>query len=169
MANKDADENAPIESTIAQELRNCLAQASIGESILDRPPLKEVCSLLEWYIPGVLCERHPEWRREGLDGVIPALAQKTGKREAEIYGLCILISDQTLAPCHLRLRIGAADSIKWLELRLGERTPDGMRRVPYDSPDRLYKQLHKMALNIDVESFSWAYKVTFGDRIDAPA
>jgi len=113
----------------------------------------------------VLRECHPEWRHESLDGVSLASASKLGEHEAEIYGLCILISDQTLVPMHLRMQVDSqSDVINWLELRLGEMTSDGMRRVPYDSPNNIYKKLHSMDHMANADLIDWAYKVSFGDR-----
>lgn len=127
--------------------------------------MSEATEALEYYLPGVLRECHPEWRHESLDGVMTALANKLGDHEAEIYGLCILISDQTLAPLHLRIQVDAQDdTINWLECRLGEQTLEGMRRVAYDSPDSLYKKLHSMTLAANVDLIDWAYKITFGIR-----
>jgi hypothetical protein len=96
---------------------------------------------------------------------MPTSATKLGDCDAEIFGLCILISDQTLAPFHLRLQVDSqSDVINWLECRLGEESSEGMRRVPYDSPDNLYKKLHSMAFAENVDLIDWTYKVTFGNR-----
>jgi hypothetical protein len=83
----------------------------------------------------------------------------------EIAGHCILISDQTLAPFHLRLRIapGDANEISWLELSVGERGANGMVRQPYNSgatSKRTYALPQRLA------KIDWAYQVTFGDRAE---
>ena len=86
---------------------------------------------LEFFIPQVLAEIHPEWKHESLDGFYPVVARKTGEGEAEIFGLCILISDQTTTPFHLRLQSSpSSDEVSWLECRLGEAGEHGMVRTP---------------------------------------
>jgi hypothetical protein len=98
-----------------------------------------------------------------LDGIYPVLARKTGEGEMELFGQCILISDQTLTPLHLRLQVGPTeDEVSWLECRLGERGERGMVRTPYESQDRAFKRLY--ALEGKADAIDWVYKVTFGRR-----
>ena len=116
---------------------------------------------LEWFLPAVLREVHVQWRHESLDGLLPYVARKTGENEAEIIGHCILISDQTTTPLHLRLQLAQdADEISWLELRLGEQGESGMVRAPY--PTLRMKKV--AALKDGIDSIEWVYKVTFGDK-----
>jgi hypothetical protein len=113
---------------------------------------------LEYFLPGVLREIHPEWNEQSLDGIFPVFARKTAEGEAEIYGQCILITDQTLTAIHVRLQIDASkDEISWLECRLGEMDQDGMVRRPYKFP-RLYD------LVATPDMVDWPYKVTFGRK-----
>jgi hypothetical protein len=100
---------------------------------------------------------------EALDGILSLVARKTGRLEAEILGLCILLSDQSVTPLHVRLQIGIYnDEITWLECRLGERGNHGMVRTPYDSSSAVAKRLY--ALEGKADSIDWVYKVTFGQR-----
>jgi hypothetical protein len=139
-----------------------LEPTPVGGRFEQSDQLREVCSCLEYFIPGVLRERHPEWKHESLDGVIPFIVRKTGKGEAELIGECILISDQSVAPIHLRMQIASdKEEIAWLECRLGERKDDCLRRVPYNAnlPTRQVLQAAE-----DVNTIRWFYAVTFGER-----
>lgn len=153
-----------IEQNICRSLRTVLAGLLHGASINDSEHFREILSGLEFFLPHqVLNEVYCEWDHESLDGIIPMLARKTGEGEAEILGLCILISDQTLTPVHIRLQIAAStDEVSWLECRLGERGKTGMVRVPCDSHEALAKRIY--ALDRKQDRIDWVYKVTFGER-----
>src|SRR5207237_9121940 len=101
-----------------------------------------------------------EWRGDSLDGISPLIARRTGEREAEIFGLCILITDQTTTPIHLRLQISAsADEISWLEWRLGEAGPHGMARAKWGPADVINRRLY--ALEGRAGEIAWVYRVGF--------
>jgi hypothetical protein len=152
-----------LEQRLSRSLRSILADLPNGESLPDSEQFREVLTGLEWFIPVVLAEIYREWNFQGLDGVVPVQARKTGEGEVEIFGLCILICDQTLAPLHLRLQVAASGAeVSWLECRLGERGEHGMVRTPYDALGAAAKRLH--ALQGRAEQIAWVYKVTFGDR-----
>ena len=119
---------------------------------------------LEFFLPQqVLSEIYPEWNHESLDGILPLVARKTGDGEADIFGLCIIISDQSLTPLHVRLQVAAStDEVSWLESRLGEQGKHGMVRTPYESSSAVAKRLY--ALDGKADLIDWVYKVTFGHR-----
>jgi hypothetical protein len=151
------------EQRIGRLLRAILANVPNSANIENAEHLQEVLVGLEFFIPEVLAELYPEWRHEGLDGVIPLVARKSAEREIEILGLCIIISDQTLTPIHLRLQVSTCtDEVSWLECQLGERGKHGMARMPYESLDRARNTLY--ALVGRHGSIEWVYKVTFGQR-----
>jgi hypothetical protein len=151
------------ELSVSRSLRAALVDLPDGASIADSEQFREVLCGLEYFLPEVLGEIHPEWRHESLDGIIPLLAQKTGQGEAEIFGLCIIISDQTLAPLHVHLQVAAsADEISWLECRLGERGEQGMVRTTYKYRNAITKRFFLMEGK--AEQIEWVYKVTFGHR-----
>jgi hypothetical protein len=152
------------EESISRSLRAVLADLPDGAGIGDSEPFRAVLSGLEFFLPHqVLREIYPEWDHESLDGIMPLLARKTGQGEAEIFGLCILISDQTVTPIHVRFQVAASiDEVSWLECRLGERGKHGMVRMPYDSSSKMAKRLY--ALNGKQDQIDWVYKVTFGQR-----
>jgi len=144
-------------------LRAILAGVPTGATIGDSPEFREALTGLEWFLPGVLAEIHPEWTGESLDGIYAHVAHKTGEREAEIFGLCCLMSDQTLTPIHLHLQLSpTTDEVSWLELRLGEKGQAGMVRRPYPASSSIYNRLH--ALSGKINTIEWVYKVTFGQR-----
>jgi hypothetical protein len=151
------------EEVASRCLRAMLAPMPIGATIPDSAEFREALTGLEWFIPEVLAEVYSEWKGESLDGIYAHLAHKTGKEEAEILGLYILLSDQTVTPIHLRLQISPRrDEVSWLELRLGEQGKHGMVRSPYPPSGSIYNRLHALFERID--SIEWVYKVTFGHR-----
>jgi hypothetical protein len=146
---------------LSSSLRTTLATLPIGGRIVDSEEFRVITSALEHFIHGVLREIHP--RLESLDWLLPFVARKVGDAEAEIFGLAILISDQTLTPFHVRVQLAVADDeVSWIECRLGERGEDGMVRMPYGSPGKLTK--HVYALEDGLDRIDWVYKVTFGQR-----
>jgi hypothetical protein len=151
------------EQIVSQSLRAVLADLPNGASIADTEQFRVFLTRFQWFLPEVLVEVYPEWNRESLDGVVPLVARKPREGEAEIFGLCILISDQTVTPLHLHLEIApSVDEISWLECRLGERGENGMVRTPYDSLNTAAKRLYRLECRHD--RIDWVYKVTFGDK-----
>jgi hypothetical protein len=151
------------EETIGRSLRSILDGLADGEAIGDSEGFRSVLSGLEFFLPAVLGEIHGQWRDESLDGILPAVARKTGPGEAEIIGLCILISDQTLTPIRVRLQVSpSGDEIAWLECNVGQRGDGkaGMARTPYNAMSG--KQLVLVAQRPN--DINWAYRVGFGQR-----
>src|SRR5215467_14646777 len=92
-----------------------------GAQILDATGARKLALRLEYLLPKVLAAEHRWWRREGLDRILPAVARKVGPQDIELIGLCILISDQSVAPTYVRLRVSdEANEIERLECKLGE-------------------------------------------------
>ena len=148
------------EQQLAQELRAVLSCVSVGGSIDESESLRDALTSLEVYIPAVLREIHDEWRYESLDGFYSTVARKTRDYELELVGLCILISDQTLTPLHIRLEISPdEDEIVWLECKLGEAGRDGMVRIPYGST-----RVGKLANADRIKTIEWVYRVGFGEQ-----
>jgi len=151
---------SPSEQRVSRSLRTILTNLSNGARIEESKEFRDVLSGLEWFVSEVLTEIHPEWIPESLDGIYPLVARKTGEGEAEIFGLCIILSDQTLTPIHLCLQVSSStDEVSWLECKLGEMGEHGMVRMPYKS---LHKRLH--ALEGRAAVIDWVYKVGFGQR-----
>jgi hypothetical protein len=153
-----------IEQRLSHSLRSILNNLRNAASIPDSAQFREILSDLELFLPGlVLSEIYPDWRVESLDGIMPVLARKTRRGEAEIFGVCIILSDQSVTPIHVRLQVDTYnDEVSWLECRLGERGKHGMERTPYDCSSRVAKRLH--AMNGKPDLIDWVYKATFGQR-----
>lgn len=141
-------------------LRAMLAPISAGSAIEDSDDFNTFQSALERVIPSSLEVEYPWWQYESLDGFRFAVARKLGPKEAEFIGLCLLITDQTWTPLHVRLRIASQnDHIEWLDCRVGESGTGngGMVRTPYGA-SRETKLLYSVVNRLD--SIPWAYKVT---------
>jgi hypothetical protein len=151
------------EQRLSRSLRAVLADLPIGASIADSEQYPAVLTALAYFIPIILGELYREWRFQGLDGVVPVEARKTGEGEAEIFGVCYLICDQTLTPLHVHLQVAASnDEISWLECRLGERGRGGMVRKPSCFLREMTNRLRRLDGRVDL--IDWVYKVTFGKR-----
>jgi hypothetical protein len=150
------------ETYLSRSLRAVLDSVSVGADIQRAAHFQEFLSRLEFFLPAVLREIHPEWKYESLDGILTYKSRKTGEHEAELIGHCILITDQTTTPIHLRLQIAEqVDMVSWLELRLGERGESGMVRRPYANPP----SLRRIAAAFEgQDTIEWIYHVTFGER-----
>ena len=150
---------ATTERRLCKSLREVLGPLNAGEAVPQCEQFREFLSNLEYYVPSLFVELHPEWQSIALDGIIPLFTRKTADNEVEILGHCILIADQTLTPIHLRMRIGETeDDITWLECRVGQR---GMQRVPYERMIEASKVLY--SLNSPVDDLYWIYRVTYGE------
>jgi hypothetical protein len=152
------------EERLCAKLARLLCEHAIGDSLGDEWSTRDLMAGFMFFLPDVLREAQQEWRFESLDGIYPRIFRKIGVRDAELVGLAIFISDQTLTPIHLQLQLAPEfDRIAWLDLRLGEQTPGGCLRVPY----REYNEW-KVAPLLDVakryESIDWFYHVGYGER-----
>jgi hypothetical protein len=146
----------PAERIAGAALIRVLAPVSVGTPIAESEALHELLEALERYLPAVLQRAYPEaWRFEGLDGLYLARATKTGPRTVELTGMCLLITDQALTPFQVSLR--AAEStgqIEWVHCRLGERTGNGLLRIPYASTE-WRKRLHLLKIS----TIEWVYDI----------
>jgi hypothetical protein len=142
-----------------------LSERPIGADLLepDSADLRRLISWLDRFIEEVLLGVYADWERERLDGVLPYLIRKSAEREAELFGLCILISDQAPVPFHLQLEIAETkNEVTWLTCKLGERGTEGLIRTPNESTDRAMKRV--VMLNGKTDQISWFYSVAFGKR-----
>jgi hypothetical protein len=158
---------ASPEQHVATSLRTLLQGKRIGTDLLfddrDFDARHDLDVSLQFFLPQVLAEVYREWERESLDGFYFTVGKKRDDFEAEFFGLCLIISDQTLTPIHVCLEISAErEEVTWLECRLGERDGNDMLRTPYHLKSVADKRV--LALNGRVDSIDWAYKVEFGGR-----
>jgi hypothetical protein len=152
------------EERLCARLARLLCEHAVGDSLGDEWSTRDLMASFEYFLPDVLREARREWRSESLDGIYPQIFRKIGVRDAELVGLAIFISDQSLNPIHLQLQLASEfDRIAWLDLRLGEQTSGGRLRVPY----REYNEW-KVSPLLDVakryDSIDWYYHVGYGKR-----
>ena len=135
-----------------QALRELLAGVPDGDGLPEGEAFGKLQSVLERLVPALV-----GWRHESLDGFRFAVAKKVCPHDAELLGLCLLISDQTWTPIHLRLSVAPGDdALRVEECHLGEAddATGEMVRLPYDS-NRVTKEL--MALPTRFQSVSWVH------------
>jgi hypothetical protein len=147
----------------AQFLRPVLSDVPRGARI-QISDTDELLISLEYFIPAILAEAHPEWDdNECLDGVIPLAAQKVAEDEAVIFGIGIIMSDQTLVPLYLHLQLEtSSDTVSWVDCRLGEKAAE---RLPYASLNVVAERLRR----IEPERIDWIYRVVSGEKRGSPA
>ena len=114
---------------------------------------------LEYFVPATLAEVYPDWKNESLDGFYRVTLRKIGSREVEFFSLCILITDQTTTPIHLKFKLhDATDAISSLDFRVGEKSAEGMIRLKWQK-HAIADRLHELAKR--KSQIQWVYKVGF--------
>lgn len=147
----------------ASSLRPILAVLPSGALVPDSKEFRDALGGLERVLPEIIGEVHREMLGQSLDGVLPAVARKTGDAQVEIFGLCIFIEDQTVTPLHVELQLAeTADEISWMECRLGQRGEKGMVRMPYSSETGMLRRTYALACYCEPNQIDWVYQVTFG-------
>ena len=154
--NKDP---SSLEAIVASELSAILEKASV-ESAIKVEPSAPFFYALELYIPQLLSRHYSEWEEESLDGFFITNARKIESETAEFFGLCILISDQTLTPVFIRLTLTSSrNSIASYQVFLGEPGGGhlGISGPVCNSPhaQRLLETVTKRLDNI-----CWSYAIT---------
>lgn len=122
----------------------------------------ELCGVLEYLLPQILMQRHPEWSGESIDGFFFSLAVKSSSSTVELIGTCILISDQTVTPFALSIRVGRDGGLEALRLRIGE---PGGGRLGISGPACHAGAAGSLLarLNDRIEAIEWQYDVAVGD------
>jgi len=157
------DISAKPEEVAGRCLRNVTASLVESEQIEQSEELFELQSALERFLSSLLREDYPaQWGHEALDGFRFAVARRTGPAEAEFLGLCLLISDQTWTPVHVRLRAATeTDAISWVSCKLGDGGAAGARmtRLPYES-----SKVSKLLFGVGEHpnGIDWAFSVERG-------
>src|SRR5690606_5187213 len=91
-----------IENQLAAELKALLKGVSLG-SAFDIQPSHDILMSLEIYIPRVLRTKYAAWKSESIDGFFVSAATRHKLAGIEMYGTCILISDQAVTPFLIRI------------------------------------------------------------------
>jgi len=146
------------EERISRALRRAIEPLNDGADFLNTLELRRICYQLEYYLPSVLAEVYPHWKNESLDGIFFSEARRVNSEWAEFFGMCILISDQTVTPIYLRLKVvPLKDKIDAMECRIGQRgTSKGdMERVPFEQ-----WRINPLAtLANSMELVDWVYQI----------
>ena len=150
-----------FEASAAKYLRLVLRHLPVGTAVIDSERLHWLLHALESFIPELLGQVFDWWNLESLDGVYTSKTRKTGERELEFSGFCILIDTQDLVPLHVRLRHAeSVDEIEWLDCRVGERGAGrgGMKTVPWTAWRKSNQEL-QAELDAQLDEISWVYRV----------
>lgn len=144
-----------LERLAASQLASCLEQTAIG-SPLAIDSASNLCDTLELLIPEVLRREHSEWERESLDGFFFATTVKNDAESADLAGTCILISDQTVTPFLLSVRLAGIAAFRNFRIRLGE-PGEGALRI--SGPDCNSSAAQEMLLSLDarLDQIEWVY------------
>ena len=149
------------EEVANRSLLAVLSSLRVGDNIDDSEHFREFQSALERFLPECLAENHPSaWRHEGLDAFRFALTRKIGPNEAELLGVCLLISDQTWTPFRALLKASSADAgLDRVDFTLGETDGlgRGMVRTPYAS-SKLTELLYRLANRPESVDWSFSFK-----------
>lgn len=134
-----------------------------GGSVRESEHLQNLLDGLEYYLPEVLRRTYLEWEHESLDGFYPLVVRKAGDAGIELFGLAIIITDQTTTPIHVFIQADVAGhEVTWLALQLGEKGEEGMVRNPWQTKIRTDKLVN--SLDGRLGTFEWVYEVGFGTK-----
>lgn len=142
---------------IARLVRSIIEPVCVGHEIYASEELRDVLTELEYVASEQLRIKYPAWKYEGLDGVFLARATRSGPESVDLWGFCILISSQTVAPIHFQISLSPGlDEIERLECNVGEAENEGrIKSSPF--PRNIDKSLH--ALSDRIKAITWAYTV----------
>lgn len=146
-----------LERLAAEQVADYLERVPVGSS-LPIDSSAALCDILELLVPELLRRRYPEWQEESIDGFFFSSAVKNDAVSAELKGTCILISDQTVTPFSLSIRLSVPHRFETLRIRLGE---PGGGPLGISGPACNSRAAQKMllALNARVEAVHWVYDV----------
>ncbi len=146
-----------LELALVAELKTLLMPIHAGEHFTVEPS-DELCYSLELYLPRILATQYPEWDTESLDGLFVAQGVKTGIACAELVGICVIISDQTVAPFQVEVVLASSDAalLQSIRIRIGE---PGGGRLGISGPRVHSKAANKLLANVlpRVDTIPWAY------------
>jgi hypothetical protein len=149
------------EIVVAKSLRRLLATLEDGAPIEWPEKYSDTFNGFEYLLPQLLSQHYAYWKHESFDGFFPATSQKIGPYSAEIVGVCILISDQTVTPINIRIGIlPPADEIAWMDCKVGARGSGAgaMTRTPWP----IWRENPLCTLTHPVDSIDWVYSITLG-------
>jgi hypothetical protein len=160
-AAQSTDGPPDLQRLAAEQVAGYLEAAAVGSS-LPIDPSAELCDILELLVPEILRRTNPEWRSESIDGFFFSSAVKTGEDSAELTGTCILISDQTVTPFAIGVRLSDPGRFQSLRIKLGE---PGNGSLGISGPPCTSGAAETMlqTLSARVEAIDWVYDVRVGE------
>lgn len=146
----------------AHLLHEVIEKLNVGDAFTVLPSA-DICYCLELIIPDILREKFPEWEHESLDGIIVAKGEKKSPNSANLFGICVLISDQTVTPFSFDLEI-KGDSIKSAFVKVGEPGVGllGISGPPVNSKDA---KILLERLPSRIQKLNWSYQVEVNQQI----
>lgn len=133
--------------------------------VVDDPGLPGLLDALELFIPQVLREDFSEWKTESIDRFLIAGAERDTEESLCLFGLAIIISDQTVTPCQIHLRRSAdKSSLEHAEVLLGEPGAGvlGISGPPCTESASVRRLLD--GLSPRLRTVNWIYRGTFAPR-----
>jgi hypothetical protein len=151
----------------AVELGQCMVNAPVGSDI-GRQSTRHLQSVMEVLITQALCREHAEWQGESIDGFRFASVAKTGDESVGFLGLCILITDQTVAPVNLDVVLWPdRKAVRRLRIRLGEA---GGGPLGISGPSCTSAAAGKLLVSLPARfpAIEWIYDVTIAGTTTVP-
>ncbi|AMV19269.1 hypothetical protein [Planctomyces sp. SH-PL14] len=122
-----------------------------------------VGSDLEFFVPQVVCEIHPEFGPRPFDGVFCYEMRKTAPLQLSYIGSVIFIDSQRLAAFHTELRVARhADLVDWCLCRVGEVDSRGHMK-DYDYHSGPTAKIAQTIINAGPQ-MRWRWSVEYGER-----
>jgi hypothetical protein len=115
-------------------IRDALLQLNVGETISESGVLNDILSGLERLIPSFLSVQFEFWKHESLDGIFPLKVLKIDINELYLIGMCVLISDQTIIPVCLTIKLNNDnDTINSFKCKIGENVNNKLNKFEFSS------------------------------------
>ncbi len=145
------------ETYTCKVLRTILSNLTTGSNIPESNEMQEVFSGLERIIPEIFKDDYEFWKYESLDGIFLREAIKSNEFEVILTGMCLLITDQTLTPIYLDMKIGEEiNKFEWIYCKLGEIENDNLVRIPYES-----SKWKKLLYEFEISTMNWAFEIEY--------
>jgi hypothetical protein len=123
------------EAATASQIRTITDRTTTPTDLSSAPALRELLPAIQFFLPEVLGNDHAFWRHEGLDAIFPLRAESPASGRVDIYGLALLIGDQSLTPVYTELvHSSDGEGVSWVQCKMGERDASDTRpliRAPY--------------------------------------
>jgi hypothetical protein len=151
------------ERRISRALRFALERIGNGAGFLDASEHRGLLLGLEFFIPATLSNKYPYWNHESLDGFFLSKAEKVDAETAQLVGVCILISDQTVTPFEAKLKVSSLEEkIDWMECRVGQRSKGNgdMERTPHSR----WRHNPLIGMENSKEPIDWVYTIALDPR-----